>query len=612
MLLRLQNVILEMVAKGEALKATTDRLCTEVEAIAPGTICSVLAVDRGGFLHPLSCPALPQSYSDAFEGLAIGPAVGSCGTAAYRGASVTVTDIETDPLWAAFRASAVPLGIKACWSSPIFNSEGRVIGTFAFYYRVHRGPNEFEEAIVATCAHLCTIAIERHERVLERERMAYSDALTGLPNRAKFELSLLAEASRQEGPRGLLLFDIDNLKAFNDTFGHRAADALIQIVASRIAATAMPHRSFRLSGDEFAVLVEHNDVAALAKKIMAAVSEAALCDGHSVMPSVTIGGAVLGIDRDCELMRHEADFALYHAKDNGRGRFVLHTPALKTAISHRFEAIHNVGVALDEGRIETFYQPIVRLDTSEIVGLEALCRMRTHSGSVVPAGDFHDATTDVRLGSRITQTMMSNVARDLRHWLDLGIPVQHVGINVSSSDFHRGDLGDRLTTTFGGVNVPLNHIILEVTESVYLGQRYTAIADEIRALRSKGLLVALDDFGTGFASLTHLLSVPIDIIKIDKSFVDGIAEGGGGAAIIKGVLGIAGDLGIRVVAEGVETPDQVRHLRALGCTLGQGYNFSKAAGRDATTELLLRFAQQPSTSTGKMVQLETYRQRVVH
>ena len=610
MLLRLQNLILEMIAKGEPLKATIDRLCIEVEFAVPGTICSVLTVDANGILHPLSCPGLPERFSASFDGIAIGPFVGSCGTAAYRGTAVAVTDIETDPLWTDFKALALPLGLAACWSSPIFNGEGRVIGTFAFYYQDHRGPSELEQAIVATCAHLCTIALERHDRVLERERLAYTDALTGLFNRAKFDLVILEETEGAEPLDGLLLIDIDNLKQINDTFGHRTGDALIQTVAMRVAAAVATHPVFRLGGDEFAILVgQGSHIGAVAATIMAAFSEAADCDGHSILPAVTMGGARLGIDRDMEGMRHAADFALYHAKESRRGQFVLHTSNLETAISRRFEAIRSVGVALDEGRIETHYQPVVRLDTSEIVGLEALCRMRTRSGGIIAAAEFHEATTDVRLASRITQIMMTNVARDLRHWLDQGIPVQHVGINVSSSDFHRGNLGDRLTAIFELAGVPLKHVILEVTESVYLGHRDHAIASEIQTLRAKGLLVALDDFGTGFASLTHLLTVPIDIIKIDKSFVDGITGDGSGTAIIKGVVGIAADLGVRVVAEGVETLDQVRRLRALGCVLGQGYHYSRAVGRDAVTGLLVKSVQRPSGSVDNTSQFEAYPQR---
>jgi EAL domain-containing protein (putative c-di-GMP-specific phosphodiesterase class I) len=187
--------------------------------------------------------------------------------------------------------------------------------------------------------------------------------------------------------------------------------------------------------------------------------------------------------------------------------------------------------------------------------------------------------------------MLSRVAADVRHWLDMGLPFQHVGINLSAADFHAGHLQERLCSAFAAAGIPLKHVIIEVTESVYLGQGDHVVANEIKAMRSKGLRVALDDFGTGFASLTHLLTVPVDIIKIDKSFVDRLVPGDAGAVIIEGLMGITEKLGIRVVAEGIETEMQAEHLRALGCMLGQGYLFHKAVDRHSAAWLLREFGQ---------------------
>lgn len=314
-MLRLQNIVLEMIAKGDPLHETIDRLCSEVEAMVPEAICSVLAVDRDGLLRPLSSPSLPTSYSTLFDGLKIGPSVGSCGTAAFRGTPISVTDIATDPLWEQFRHLALPHGLAACWSSPILNSNGRVIATFAFYYRKKRGPGELELGVVSTCTHLCAIALERQERVLESERLAYTDPLTGLWNRAKFDLALQRSANTG-ALHGLLLIDIDNFKSVNDTFGHRTGDAVIQVVAARTAAAVAPHLLFRLSGDEFAVVVEQsNDLRPLAERILTATAVSAECNGHSVVPTVTVGGASLDRGQKTEDFRHRADFALYHARN---------------------------------------------------------------------------------------------------------------------------------------------------------------------------------------------------------------------------------------------------------------------------------------------------------
>ena len=254
--------------------------------------------------------------------------------------------------------------------------------------------------------------------------------------------------------------------------------------------------------------------------------------------------------------------------------------------------IQDVDCALQEGRIEAYYQPVIRLDTREIAGMEALCRLRTPEGNIVSAGAFHQATTDVDVAAKLTQGMLALVAADLRSWLDRAIPFQHVGINISSADFHSGTLYDRIEAAFGRENVPLKHVVLEVTESVYLGQNDPVVAQEIKSLRAHGLRIALDDFGTGFASLTHLLTVPVDIIKIDKSFVSQLRLDNRSIAIIEGLLDIARKLDIRVVAEGIETEDQAYLLAQIGCKLGQGYLYSAAVAPEPATELLLNHAQR--------------------
>jgi diguanylate cyclase (GGDEF)-like protein len=591
MILKLQNAILEMIAKGEPLAATLDKLCLTVETAIPGVTASILSFD-GKHLYHLAGPSLPPDYVSGIDRLEAGPLAGSCGTAAFSGEAVVVQDIETDPRWSDFKALAVPLGFKACWSCPIKSGE-RVVGTFAFYYREPRRPSAMEQKVVDACVHLCSIAIEREDRVTERLRLTYRDALTGLPNRARFE-KFLAEELLPGRPWGILLVDIDNLKLVNDTFGHGAGDALIKIVADRISG-ATSGNAFRLGGDEFAAIASGGDIdlGRLANDIILSLSSPSNCDGHVVFPSATIGGALAPSGANPDQIRKHADLALYHAKEHGRGQYMQHYAGLGTALTRRFRAVRDVSVALAEDRIDAHYQPIVRLDTKEVVGFEALCRMTSTSGDIIAATHFHEATKDAHVAGELTRLMLWRVASDIRAWLDAGLPVQHVGINLAAADFRGGHLRDRLCQIFEDADVPLKHIILEVTESVYLGQRDHVVADEIGALRSEGLLVALDDFGTGYASLTHLLTVPVDIIKIDKSFIDRMVPGDAGIFIVEGLIGIARNLGVRVVAEGIEHEVQVDQLKTLGCMLGQGYLFSKAVDRTAAADILARYGQRP-------------------
>ena len=600
LLLRLQTEVLEAVACGEPLVAVADLLCRRAEALAPEAVCTILSVDAEGLLHPLAAPSLPLAYSSAIDNQPIGPRGGSCGTAAFRNEPVIVTDIGSDPLWQDYRALAEPLGLRACWSSPICDRDGRVVATFAFYYRTCRGPDAMESSIVQTCVHLCAIAIA-HERTRQHNhRLAYFDVLTGLPNRGHFN-ELLDRFISMDEPFGLLLADIDHLKLINDTVGHTFGDMLIRTVAARIAECHPSLTACRLGGDEFAVLVadcgNDDDLEDVATRMLMAVRGLIRVGDQTVDPHITVGGALFGPDGiDGAALSQNADFALYHAKETRRGGYVRFVPGLRTSMLERANMVRAVDQAMSEKRIVAHYQPIVRLDTAEIVGLEALARMRMPDGRIAAAGEFHAAMADPRIAWQLTGQMLTQIAGDIRHWLDLGIDFQHVGVNVTTGDFQRGDLEARIVETFERAGVPLRHILLEVNEAVYVGGNDQMVPHAVSALRQRGLLVALDDFGTGFASLTHLLSFPVDIIKIDRSFTARLGSDGASDVVVGSIIDIARKLDMKLVAEGIETPEQAQILSELGCVMGQGYLYARPGSAGDTTRLLSLFAQKSNAS----------------
>ncbi|WP_333836104.1 putative bifunctional diguanylate cyclase/phosphodiesterase [Novosphingobium sp.] len=594
-LLEFENRILRLIADGAALDETADELSREVEAILPGVRCTIVSVDRAGLLRTLA-PRVADECGDISGGVMIGPDVGSCGAAAYRRVPVLVTDIANDPKWRKYADLAVQAGFKACWSSPVMGVDGEAIGALAVYFQDCRGPTEREEAIIATCVDLCGMALRRHERVLERERRATVDALTGLPNRTAFHAAVRSLSCDQPGAWALLIVDLDNLKTVNDTFGHQAGDALIRVAGARIAAAVAPDIMFRIGGDEFTVIVQRadalSDLDAFATRIFSALEMPADYDGHAIVPAATIGGAVLAAgSASAEAVYREADFALYHAKETGRGGFVRYWPGLGTRIVQRQAAIRNVTAALAEERIDAFYQPVVCLNTRKIVGAEALCRLRMPSGEILPAAAFQEATSDARVAAEMTERMLSLVAQDVRCWLDAGIPLQHVGVNVSTADFYTGDLLGKLERSFGRLGVSLDHVIIEVKEDAPTGGRDNVVAREIKRLRDRGVCVALDNFGTGQASLTSLLSVPVDIIKIDGSFIARLWPGDPSMVIVPGLIDMAKQLDVRIVAEGIETEVQASQLWTMGCMLGQGFAFSQAVDRMEMTDLFHRHAQ---------------------
>ncbi|MCF8476923.1 MAG: EAL domain-containing protein [Pseudolabrys sp.] len=603
----LQNEILEALVMGERFDSIAKLLCERAEELAPGVHCSILAVTRDGLMKPVAAPSLPQQYSDALDNLPIGPLTGSCGTAAYYGEPVEVTDISTDPLWVNYKALALPLGLMACWSSPIKTRDGRVVATFAFYYKTKRGPTELERAIVRTCVHLCAIAIEHDETQMRNYDLAHYDQLTGLPNRRSFDEMMSRRVGVATPSFGLLVIDIDNLKMVNDTMGHVVGDSLIREVARRFK-NIVPASSCRLGGDEFGLLIDgcddHAGLASVAVRILSSMRASFECNGNTIVPQLTIGGVVYDVDgTTADVLRQNADFALYHAKEMSRGSYVPFEQGLRTSISSRMSMIQELDTALGADRVIAHYQPLVHIDTQEIVGLEALARMRRESGDIINAGQFQAALSDSNVAFRLTDRMLKQVAKDIRYWLDDGIPLRHVGINLSTADFFRDDLERRLSEAFEPQGVPLKHLLLEVTESVLMDGQGHKVARDIERLRKKGMLVALDDFGTGYASLTHLLNFPVDIIKIDKSFIDGLLTDRSSQLIVESLIDLARKLGMRIVAEGIESEAQAARLQKFGCATGQGYLFARPDDAEVTTRRLRESARKWAKFEDKRLRL---------
>ncbi len=586
MLIEVQNVVLKMLAEGQEPAQALEALCLFLETQLPSTTATILLVDDAARLQPFAGPNLDRSFAKAIAGQPIGPEQGSCGAAAVTGEAVTDIDLQDAERWRNYAHLVKPLGLRACFSSPVLSRAGKVIGTIALYFRECRGPTPLEQSIVEGCLPLCMIALEHRERIAEMERLAYSDSLTNLPNRTAFRRVVNASP---RAPRSILLIDVDNLKQVNDTFGHFVGDSLIAATAKHLMEIVVEGQAFRIGGDEFAVVAEGllpEQVTNLAEQIRLVSAKELTCAGIKMVPSVTIGLASEAQPGSEMNLLQQADQALYHGKEFARGTWTAFDPKVATTISKRNQAIQLLSNALADRRVEAWYQPICRLDTHQMVGTEALARIRLDDGTVLAAGHFHEATKDARVAGELTRQMIQCVAKDIGTWLASSIPFQHVGVNVSASDLSDDDFLLCLKDAFTSANIPLSHIILEVTESVYLGDRNGKIARQIKRLREAGFKIALDDFGTGFASLTHLLTVPVDIIKIDKSFIDLLGANEASTAIIEGLLHIAQRTGIKVVAEGIELESQEKLLLERGCMLGQGYLYSKALPGPEAASLL--------------------------
>jgi diguanylate cyclase (GGDEF)-like protein len=586
----LQNEILEAVATGVPFDEVADTLCRRAEALAPGISCTIAAIDAEGLIRAVAAPSLPRAYGEAIDGLPIGPDVGSCGTAAYLGKPVEVTDIDSDYRWESYKGLVLPLGLKACWSSPIKTPEGRVVGTFAFYYREPRGPTAMERQLVDTCVHLCSIAMERNEISRRMQHLAYHDQLTGLSNRYAFDEAIARNMTAPSQNFGLLMLDIDNMKEVNDGMGHSVGDGMICEVARRLASVDEGITVYRLGGDEFAAIchgcADSSSLATLAESLLSQMERPYECDGNTLILQITIGGALGNRVRSANVLRQNADLALYHAKQTARGGYIQFHPRLRTSIQCRTEQIALLAQALDENRVFAHYQPIICIRRGKIVGVEALARIRTNEGKIISAGDFAMGLRDSKNAFRLTNCMLGHVASAMRGWMDEGLELRHVAINLSTIDFQRGNLEERLCAPFEARGVPLHHLMIEVTENVLMDQE---VAGQIVRLRAKGMQIALDDFGTGFASLSHLKDFPLNYIKIDKSFVDNLLTDTACSAIVEALISIATKMKFGVIAEGIETGEQAERLLEIGCPLAQGYHYARPVDLKSMTALLSSF-----------------------
>lgn len=426
--------------------------------------------------------------------------------------------------------------------------------------------------------------------------LAKHDSLTDLPNRLYLQNQIDDLISRHDPkPFALLLLDVDNFKQINDTLGHDAGDVLLRAFAERLR-RAVKGSDFiaRLGGDEFAVLLpDASDPAAIAPMvatIQERLREPLLYAGRLLESRASIGGCIFpdhGRDRS-ELMKH-ADIALYAAKASREG-FELFRATMRDDVQKRMSMLSVAKDALQQDRIEPHYQAKINLRTGGLAGFEALLRWRDRTMAIRKPREILAAFDDLQLATLISSRMVDRVIGQMRVWLDAGLSFGHVAVNAAAAELRHGDFADRLLERLAAAGVPNRHFQLEVTETVFLGRGAEYVERALKTLSNEGVTIALDDFGTGYASLSHLKQFPVDVIKIDRSFVAELDRSPDASAIVQAVVNLGDSLGIAVVAEGIETQLQEDFLRDCGCDYGQGYLYSKALPPEEAMQLASRLA----------------------
>jgi diguanylate cyclase (GGDEF)-like protein len=592
-----EAAILASIAGTAPLDEVFNTLLRLVEAESPGIKATILlASEDGARFESCAAPSMPRSWIDIVEGLQIAEGVGSCGTAAFRRAPVIVSDAETDPLWRDFCGLLRPYGLRACWSWPIFAADGTVLGTSALYCAEARAPTLAEQHLAAFATHIAGIAIQRKQAEDRIRFLAQNDALTGLPNRFRLE-PIVDHALRNAGQRktelAIVFIDIDGFKNVNDDLGHRAGDDVLKVVAARLLSVLGPRETAaRFSGDEFVVVLreaglESGVTLARVAALRAAIGAPIAADGKTFHLTTSIGVAHYPQDGlTAGTLIANADAALFRAKEFGRDNVQLFTSEMKAGMEGRLFRQEEIRRGLRQEEFLLYYQPQVSLETGRLIGLEALVRWRHPTLGLLSPGEFVPLAEQTGLIVRLGDWVLRTACRQNKAWQQAGLPPVTVSVNVSARQFRERDWVGEVAAALAESGLDPRWLELELTESLIMQDPRKAVLT-MQELRDLGLQIAIDDFGTGYSNLSSLKAFPISRLKIDQSFVRGLPDALGDSAITGAVISLGHQLGLGVVAEGVETKAQMDFLRDKGCNEVQGYFIGRPMSA-ADAEAMLR------------------------
>jgi predicted signal transduction protein with EAL and GGDEF domain len=449
----------------------------------------------------------------------------------------------------------------------------------------------------------------REEAEKQFRVLAYYDTLTGLPNRVMFKevlgQAIKAAEREKEGELGLLFIDLDDFKRVNDSLGHDLGDQLLHAVTERLLVSTRssdyiarsedeeaPDVLSRLGGDEFTVLLRRlvhvEDAGKVAARLQNDLSEAFVIGGQEIFITASIGIAVYPNDgKDVHALLKNADAAMYHAKSKGRNNYQYYTPAMNFSALEVLTVERKLHKAIENNELQLFYQPKKSLAKDKVTGMEALLRWKPAGGEMVLPSQFISIAEETGLIIELGKWALGRACAQAKQWQEAGYEPIVMSVNLSSRQFDQKDLVDVVSNALIDSGLEARFFELEITESAVMRDPDGAMR-VLAVLKEMGVTISIDDFGTGYSSLNYLRMIPLDYLKIDRSFVVNIGRVRSDEAIIKAIIGIAHSLDLRVIAEGVESIEQLSFLRACGCDEIQGYIISPPVPDSEVERLLCR------------------------
>ncbi len=582
-LLQLQRDILESVAMSNNHTENLNKLCLAAQAMLSNAVASIMLYDKSReHLIVRVAPSIPDEGIQQLNGLVPGPQAGSCGTAVFCKTPIFVENTVTDTRWEFFDQFVADFNIHACWSMPIQTPDDLIIGSFALSSFESRAPNDFQKKLLSIAANLAGIILQRENMEKKLWDMAHLDSLTSLANRTLLNQRInhaITMASRHRHKIALLFIDLDNFKHINDSYGHRIGDETLIKTANTIKKHIRKQDTLsRIGGDEFVLLLEtiteSVDSSKVAQAILSSLNKTPPIAGSSNTISASIGISIYPDDAlSSEALLRNADTAMYEAKNAGRNGFSFYESAFTQLIREQLTLESELKSALINDEFEVFYQPQFACYDSQFVAAEALIRWSHPKRGFLEPDSFIPTAEKSNLINQMGLWILQQTCLQGKKWLNDGLKFDRLSVNLSIRQLVKG-FHHEVLMILNDTDFPSHKLELEITESLLMIKGNIAIA-ELKTLQGLGISIAIDDFGMGYSSLNQIQKLPLDKLKIDRSFIDELPDNKNNAALAKMILAMGKALSLKVIAEGVETEQQQAFLVEEDCDLLQGYLLGK-------------------------------------